>query len=96
MSNLAIGIALGAAMNSTNNISGGGGDIFIPAWLAIIMLVTVIIAMLVPIVELYRKDSTFLESHWERLIIGPMIGLCAWGCLAVMIGLLAFLCSFIF
>ena len=96
MSNLAIGIALGTAMNNASNISGGGGNIFIPAWLAIIMLVTVIIAMIIPIVELYRKDSNFLESHWERLILGPMIGLCLWGCLAILIGLLAFLCSFIF
>lgn len=94
MSNLAVGIALGAAMNSSTHYSGGS-DIAISPAMAVFLLVTLVLSWIIPTVELYRKDSSFLESHWERLIFGPLMGMSIWIILVVCMGLVSWLCSFI-
>lgn len=95
MSNLAVGIALGAAMNNAAHYSGSVEDIFIPAWLAIIMVVTLIVAMVISVVYLYVTDNDILEAHWERLIFGPCIGLTLWACIVLCLSIVAWLFSFI-
>lgn len=94
MSNLAVGIALGAAMNSGAHYSGGSDLVFSPA-MAVFLLVTLVLSWIIPVIELYRKDSSFLESHWERLILGPLMGMAIWTILLVCIGLVSWLYSFI-
>lgn len=95
MSNLAVGIALGAAMNSSSNYSSSG-EIYMPPLVAIICVVTLAICIIVTVVKLYRDDSCLLESHWERLIFGPVMGMCIWGSIACVVGLFGFLLSFLF
>lgn len=95
MSNLAVGIALGSAMNSSAYYSGGGGDLVISPAMAVFLLVTLVLSWILPVIELYRKDSNFLESHWERLTLGPLMGMCIWVVLVVCMALVSFLLSFI-
>lgn len=94
MSNLAVGIALGAAMNSSAHYSGGDDLVISPA-MAVFLLVTLVLSWIIPVIELYRKDSDFLESHWERLILGPLMGTSIWTVLVVFIALVSYLSSFI-
>lgn len=96
MSNLAVGIALGAAMNSTSGYSGGSVNLDMPAWVAIICIATLAACIIATVVKLYSEDSCLLESHWERLILGPAIGVCIWFCIATVLGLFAWLLSFVF
>lgn len=94
MSNLAVGIALGAAMNSSAHYSGGDDIVISPA-MAVFLLVTLVLSWIIPVIELYRKDSYFLETHWERLILGPLMGTSIWTMLVVCIALVNYLYSFI-
>lgn len=94
MSNLAVGVALGSAMNNSANYSGGGDLVISPA-MAVFLLVTLVLSWIIPVIELYRKDSDFLESHWERLILGPLMGTSIWTILLVCVGLVNWLYSFI-
>lgn len=94
MSNLAVGIALGTAMNSSAHYSGGDDLVISPA-MAVFLLVTLVLSWIIPIIELYRKDSDFLETHWERLILGPLMGTSVWTVLVVCIALVDYLTSFI-
>lgn len=97
MGNLAVGIALGTAINSVNNISSTcGGDEDIPVWLAIVMLVTAIASIIGTVIYLYVKDSDFLKEHWERLIVGSAIGVIGWASIALILGFLSLLWSLIF
>lgn len=94
MSNLAVGIALGATMNSGAHYSGGDDLVISPA-MAVFLLVTLVLSWIIPVIELYRKDSDFLETHWERLILGPLMGTSIWTVLVVCIVLVSYLSSFI-
>lgn len=94
MSNLAVGIALGAAMNSSTHYSGGDDIVISPA-MAVFLLVTLVMSWIIPVIELYRKDSDFLQTHWERLILGPLMGTSIWTMLVVCIALVSYLSSFI-
>lgn len=94
MSNLAVGIALGTAMNSSAHYSGGDDLVISPA-MAVFLLVTLVLSWIIPVIELYRKDSDFLETHWERLILGPLMGTSVWTVLVVCIALVDYLTSFI-
>lgn len=94
MSNLAVGIALGATMNSGEHYSGGDDLVISPA-MAVFLLVTLVLSWIIPVIELYRKDSDFLETHWERLILGPLMGTSIWTVLVVCIALVSYLSSFI-
>lgn len=94
MSNLAIGIVLGSAMNNSANYSGGDDLVISPA-MAVFLLVTLVLSWIIPVIELYRKDSDFLKSHWERLVFGPLMGMAIWTILLVCVGLVNWLYSFI-
>ena len=94
MSNLAVGIALGTAMNSSAHYSGGDDLVISPA-MAVFLLVTLVLSWIIPVIELYRKDSDFLETHWERLIVGPLMGTSVWTVVVVCIALVDYLTSFI-
>ena len=94
MSNLAVGIALGSAMNNSARYSCGDDIVISPA-MAVFLLVTLILSWIIPVVELYRKDSDFLETHWERLKLGPLMGTSIWTVLVVCIAIVDYLSSFI-
>ena len=94
MSNLAIGVALGNAMNTSAHYSCGSDLVISPA-MATFLLITLILSWIIPVIELYRKDSDFLITHWERLILGPLMGTSIWTVLVVCIALVDYLSSFI-
>ncbi len=94
MSNMAVGMTLGMSMNSFSGM-GSSGSPDMPAWVALICAITLALCIIATVVNLYRKDSDLLKSHWERLIIGPAMGMCIWFCIAMVVALFVWLFSYI-
>lgn len=93
MSNLAIGIALGSAMNSASNYSGKVGDMDIPVPVAWYLLITLTICVVGVVIQAYRGKIEFLDNHWVILILGPIFGIIIWALLTILVGLFALLIS---
>ena len=93
MSNLAVGIALGSSMNYASSYCGSNIDM--PAWVAVVLLLTLTISTIGTVAWLYIKDNEIIESHLERCVFGSILGICLWACIVSIFALFGWLISFI-
>lgn len=95
MSNLAVGIALGAAMHSGSSFGSICETEQIPPVIAWFLLISLSICVATMIIQGLRGKISIFDELWEIWFLGSALGVCLWAVIVMVVGLFGWLISLV-